>query len=363
MRDHRLHALVAGVRGGVGRCQHAVRVEDVEALVLHGAEVEVLHGDDHEDVEIVFAPEALLVPAHGAFQGAHGVVALADHVGWRIDDERHFAAGACDEGVAQGREVARDQREQVARLGEGVFPSHRAATVAHRFVYQIAVGQHHRMRVGVGGDGGGEARQHVGPVRVVRDVPKALGLALGAIPAAGFVQALQCLVPLRLDAGSHRHHAAPRHVEERQGLVIHRELVAAELAPVHRHPFERQPLAGEAQLTAFAVQVQVRPHGGEAIAQVEGEPRLVEAEGVGLIVLAESGAVLHRWLLDGHSTKGRETRAVPAVPVHGPGRATPTGRYNAKGVAVGHCHGIPEGPEIERARGSLLPPRSRAMGA
>ena len=41
-------------------------VEDVEALVLHRPHVEVGHGDDVEHVEIVLAPEALLVPAHAS---------------------------------------------------------------------------------------------------------------------------------------------------------------------------------------------------------------------------------------------------------------------------------------------------------
>ena len=68
VRDHRLDAGVVGVGRGLRRRQHVFVVEDVEALVLHRAHVEVGDGDDHEDIEIVFAAERLLVPAHRALE-------------------------------------------------------------------------------------------------------------------------------------------------------------------------------------------------------------------------------------------------------------------------------------------------------
>ena len=52
-----------GVGGRFGVRQHVLRVEDVEALVLHRAHVEVAHRDDHEAVQIEFEPEALLRPS------------------------------------------------------------------------------------------------------------------------------------------------------------------------------------------------------------------------------------------------------------------------------------------------------------
>jgi len=67
VRHHAVDALVVGVGRGVGARQHVFRVEDVEALVLHRAHVEVADRDDHVLVEVVFEPEALLVPAHGFF--------------------------------------------------------------------------------------------------------------------------------------------------------------------------------------------------------------------------------------------------------------------------------------------------------
>ena len=73
VRDDGLDRDEVVVGRGLGRGQHVLVVEDVEALVLHRAHVEVGHGDDHEDVEIVFAAERLLVPAHRALERVHGV--------------------------------------------------------------------------------------------------------------------------------------------------------------------------------------------------------------------------------------------------------------------------------------------------
>ena len=64
MRDDRLDMGVVGIGGGLGAREHIFVVEDVEALVLHRAHVEIRHGHDVEDVEIILAPERLLVPTH-----------------------------------------------------------------------------------------------------------------------------------------------------------------------------------------------------------------------------------------------------------------------------------------------------------
>ena len=51
-----------------------------------------LHRDDVEDVEIVFAAEALFVPAHGALERVHGPAAAVFLAGLDIDIERDLAA-------------------------------------------------------------------------------------------------------------------------------------------------------------------------------------------------------------------------------------------------------------------------------
>jgi hypothetical protein len=55
-----------GVGGGGGAGQHVLRVEDVEALVLHGAHVEVADRHDHEALQVQRQAEARLVPHHDA---------------------------------------------------------------------------------------------------------------------------------------------------------------------------------------------------------------------------------------------------------------------------------------------------------
>ena len=63
MRDHRLDMRVIGVGRGRGRGEDIFVVEDVEALVLHRAHVEVGDGDDIEHVEIIFAAEGASRPS------------------------------------------------------------------------------------------------------------------------------------------------------------------------------------------------------------------------------------------------------------------------------------------------------------
>ena len=49
---------------GVGVGQDVARIEDVEPLVLHRAEVEIVDRDDVEQVEVIFAAVGAFVPRH-----------------------------------------------------------------------------------------------------------------------------------------------------------------------------------------------------------------------------------------------------------------------------------------------------------
>ncbi len=97
VRDDALDQLVVAVRRRPRTCQHVLGVEDVEALVLHRSHVEVVHGDDVEHVEVVFAAVDALVPRHRELQRVERVVAPA-LVGARRDPDiqRHLppACGA-----------------------------------------------------------------------------------------------------------------------------------------------------------------------------------------------------------------------------------------------------------------------------
>ena len=167
------------------RRQHVFVVEDVEALVLHRAHVEVGDGDDHENVEIVFAAERLLVPAHGALERIHGVAAAVFLAVLDIDAQRHVAPGHGAELVFDAGEIAADQREQIGRLRERIVPDGEMAAAGQiAAVDEVAVGQQHRRFFLVGLDARGVDRHHVGPVEEIGDAAETFRLALRAIVAA-----------------------------------------------------------------------------------------------------------------------------------------------------------------------------------
>ena len=266
VRDHRLDALVIGVRGRLRQGEHVLGVEHVQPLVLHGAHVEVVHGHDHVGVQVILAAEPFLVPAHGLFQGAHGVVALVPVARLDIDAQVDGAAGAGGEGVGETHQVAGHQREQVGGLGKGVVPGGPVAAVRQvAAVNAVAVGEQHRAGGPVADHGGGEHAHHVRPVREAGDGAEPLGLALGAVVARGAVEPLQGGVALRVDAG------VDGHLERGGGRVGDDQLavgkgvsVRAEVHAVDGHP---------QQLQTFAVEHQRRAGGGVGPAV---QPRLHE---------------------------------------------------------------------------------------
>ncbi len=89
-------------------------------------------------------------------------------------------------------QFARDQGEQVGRLGPGVAPFR--PTLAA--VLGVAVGQQDRMRAF---DAYGEDRHNVGPVGIVGDLAETLGLALGAVHAVRHVETFQRGIGFRAD--------------------------------------------------------------------------------------------------------------------------------------------------------------------
>mmetsp|Transcript_24798 Transcript_24798/g.61063 ORF Transcript_24798/g.61063 Transcript_24798/m.61063 type:complete len:228 (+) Transcript_24798:2128-2811(+) len=204
MADDPLDAVVGGVRGAVRSGQHQPGVEQVKALVLHGAHVEVVHRHDVEQVQVVLEPEGVLVPLHGALEGRHGEVAAPDVLLLGVDAQLHRLAAHGGERVRDARQVARHQREQVAGLAPRVLP-HRHVPPARKVAgrHQVAVGQQHGVLGLVRADLGGEDGHDVRPVGVVRDEPEPLGLALRAEVAAGLVQPAQLQVVLGLELGHH----------------------------------------------------------------------------------------------------------------------------------------------------------------
>ena len=179
--------------------QYELRIEDIEALVLHGPHVEVRHGDDVEQVQVVLEAVDLLVPAHGALEGVHGVCRARLVARRHMDGERDLPPGTCDEAVLQRTEFPGDQREQVARLGPGILPDR---LVAHAHIPvggAVAVREQYGSIRLVGADRDPIAAHDVGAVREVGYAPKALGLALGAIAPFRTVEALETGVSGRVD--------------------------------------------------------------------------------------------------------------------------------------------------------------------
>ena len=96
--DHAFHGIEIAVGRGFGVRQHIAGVEDVETLVLHRPHVEVGHGDHVEQVEVVLAPEGLLVPLHRGDERIHRVLGAILVAGTDPDVEIDLAARHRGEG-------------------------------------------------------------------------------------------------------------------------------------------------------------------------------------------------------------------------------------------------------------------------
>ena len=113
MGDDRLDPFEIGVGRGLWRGEHVFVVEDVEAFVLHRAHVEIRDRDDHENIEIIFAAERGLVPAHGALERVHGIGAAGLLAGLNIDSQRDPATRHGAEAVLDAGKLPAYQREQI----------------------------------------------------------------------------------------------------------------------------------------------------------------------------------------------------------------------------------------------------------
>ena len=257
--DHALDPLIVDVGGGLGVGQQQGGVEYVQPLVFHGPEIEVAHGDDHEQVQVVFAAELVLVPPHRPLERVHGVGGAFGHAGVDIEAQLHGAPGHGDDLVLQHVQVAGDQGEQVAGLGEGIVPDREMPpAVQLAGLHQVAVGQQPRVGRLVRLYPGGEAGQDVRPVGEPGDLAEALGLALGAEPAGRHVEAFEEGVGGGIDLDLGLQHEGGRDV--RNGQVFRRDplFVRRQHAPVDGHRDRLQPHPVQAQ--GFGV-VAVAPDG------------------------------------------------------------------------------------------------------
>ncbi len=265
VRHHGLDADEVGVRRGLGPGQHVLGVEDVQALVLHGAIIEVGYRHDHEPVEVVLQPEPVLVPLHRTLERGHGVVALVDVLGLGIDLQEHIAPGAGREVVLEPGEIARHQREQIGRLRERIVPDREVAALGQQALLdQVAVAEQHRVLFAVRLDPRAIDRHHVRAVREPGDAPKTLGFALGAENAVREVEALERGVPVGLRPAGDLELEGGRRRLDRQMLVVDGVAVGAKRLAVE---------AQADQLELLAVQHQRRQAVAGRWIAADGEPR------------------------------------------------------------------------------------------
>ena len=171
--------MVVGVGGDVGRSHHIAGIEDVEALVFHGTEIEVVGGHDHEAVEVELKPPAFFVPGDRLLEAFERVLGVGIVLFFRPHLQQHFAAALSADFCFARNELTGYQSKEIAGFLEGVFPAHPMAVVGFfSFGDQVSVGKQHWVERLVGVDRDGKAAHHVGAVRPVGDVSEALGFAL-----------------------------------------------------------------------------------------------------------------------------------------------------------------------------------------
>src|SRR5574340_87574 len=214
-------------------------------------------------------------------------IRLAVHV------EPDRAPGAGDEVVLEHVELRGDQREQVGRLGERVFPARpvaRGIVLADAGSGQVAVGQELGEALAVGRDLAGVARHHVGAVGEEGDAAETFGLALGEVAVPGTVEAGEPGILVRLDA----HHGLEREGVRQRSCDRQRVFRLRMARGVERCAVERDHLQCEArpiQHEGAAGALRIAPAGkpgadfGVALVDRDMEIDRVDQPGGGRVVL------------------------------------------------------------------------------
>ena len=304
-----------GIGGSGFAGQNVLRVEDVQALVFHGAHVEVAGGDDHEALQVQRQAKAGFVPGDAGHQRIHGVLGLAQVTGAHIHLQQVVGARAGADFLLARHQLARHQGEQVAGLLVWIHPLGKVAAVFQvAAVHQVAVAQQHGVLRLVGPQRHAVAGHHIRAVQEVGDAAETLGLALGEERIVAHVQAHELGV-LGGRAGGEDF--------EREGVGAFGQVFQHQLAAVH---LERGALAVDqhaGQVQVFAVQAQrLRGHIGVAAqrhavehtglggVQVERELNAVDPVGGGGVVFAADGyrrglSIFFRQLQHGCSPESR----------------------------------------------------------
>src|SRR3546814_6604575 len=113
MPDDGLYGAVGRVCGGIGVGQDVSRVEYIQALVSHGAHIEIVCGHDHEAIQIQFQTKTVFIPLDRAVQAVQGPFSFVSGAGVAEYLQQGTAATACLYGLLAAVEVASYQREQI----------------------------------------------------------------------------------------------------------------------------------------------------------------------------------------------------------------------------------------------------------
>ena len=291
---HRFDVGEIGVGGGGAVGQHVFGVEDVEALVLHRAHVEVAGGDDHETLQIERQAKTRFVPSHAGHERVHRVFGFVHVAGAHKHLQQVFGAAAADDALLARHQLAGHQRKQVAGLFVRVDPlGEVAATVQIALFHQVAVAQQHRIGRFVGAQGDAVARHHVRAVQEIGDAAKALGFTLREEGALAHIQTHELGVAL-WNAGGEDFQVeglvAFGQVFQHQGFAVHLERAAR---AIDQHPRQIQIGAIQAQRlqrrSRVAAQTHFVEHPGFGWVQIEGEVHRVDQVGGRGVVLAANG--------------------------------------------------------------------------
>src|SRR5690606_27771110 len=159
--------------------QHIFVVEDVQALVLHRADIEIGHGDNVEHVEVVLSSEDLFIPGHGTLQRIHRVGRERLLAMFDIYGEVYAASAHGGELVRQLAEIAGNQGEQVGRFGKGVVPDGKVPAIGQvAALVGVAVRKKQWRLDAPRLDPNRVDRQYVRAIEEIGDAPETLGLAL-----------------------------------------------------------------------------------------------------------------------------------------------------------------------------------------
>ena len=130
------------------------------------------------------------------------MTARVDIFGFNIYIELHFPAGRCNVPVADVLQVACHQCKQVTGLGKRIFPhSVMPAVASITLLFEIAVGQQHRIQRLVSFQPCAEPGHHIGSVEKPGDFAETFSLALGTEHGSGAVETFKRGIVFRVNAG------------------------------------------------------------------------------------------------------------------------------------------------------------------